>query len=292
MDGITENTQTPSVVADTAPAAPVSVPSTAPDVSVAQPAVAPAETPITPVDAPATTETPSPATDAPAETPADSDADNILGGEEKPAEQKPVEEAPKEGEAKPEGETKPVNEPAPLPTYEEFKLPEGYSADPESIGEFSKLLGELEVAAGKLDHKGYQEAGQKLIDLGTKNVQQSIERLNQYYENFHKEQTQKRFAALKADPVMGGEKFTETVSLLQRAVAEYGGTPEQVVEFRKEITESGLYASPALSRILYNMQQKINKYETENGGNRIVPGAKPAPSKVKPYQTFYSGNGQ
>jgi len=37
-------------------------------------------------------------------------------------------------------------------------------------------------------------------------------------------------------------------------------------------------------------QQKINKYETENGGNRIVPGAKPAPSKVKPYQQFYGGN--
>jgi len=286
MGGTPENQNAPAVVADTAPVAAPAPSAPAPDVSV----TAPADTPIAPADAPSVTETPSPATGTPVDAPAESDADNILGGTEKPAEEKPA-DAPKEGEAKPEGD-KPADAPAEvaLPVYEEFKLPEGYNVDPESIGEFSKLLGELEIAAGKIDHKGYQEAGQKLIDLGAKNVQQSIERLNEYYTQFHENQKKEWFESFKKDPEMGGEKLQETVSTLRNAVEQYGGTAEQIAEFRKIMKETGVGNHPAVTRILYNMQQKINKYETENGGNRIVPGAKPAPSKVKPYQQFYGGN--
>jgi hypothetical protein len=289
MDGIQDNPATPAVVADNAPAS-----APAPVAPISEP-VAPAAEPV----APATQTPPAPAVDAPStdapatDAPAESDADNILGGTEKPAEEKPAEEkpadAPKEGD-KPAEEVKPADEPAPLPVYEEFKLPDGYSADPESIGEFSKLLGELETAAGKLDHKGYQEAGQKLIDLGTKNVQQSIERLNEYYTQFHENQKKEWFESFKKDPEMGGEKLQETVSTLRTAVEQYGGNAEQVAEFRKIMKETGVGNHPAVTRLLYNMQQKINKYETESGGNRIVPGQKPAPSKVKPYQQFYGGN--
>jgi hypothetical protein len=285
MDGTPENQITPAVVADAAPAvvAPVDSPAITPAVEPAAP-IAPTE------PAPAQTE-PAPSTETPStDVPAESDADNILGGTDTPADDKPA-DAPKEGDVKPEGD-KPADAPAEvvLPVYEEFKLPDGYNVDPESIGEFSKLLGELEVAAGKLDHKGYQEAGQKLIDLGTKNVQQSIERLNDYYTQFHENQKKEWFESFKKDPEMGGEKLQETVSTLRNAVEQYGGTPEQISEFRKVMKETGVGNHPAVTRILYNMQQKINKYETENGGNRIVPGAKPAPSKVKPYQQFYGSN--
>jgi len=250
------------------------------------------ETPV--VETPAVA--PEPAVEAPAtETPAVDDADNILGGEDKKVDDKPSEEKTEEKpEAKPEGE-KPADAPVELPTYEEFKLPENYSADPESISEFSKLLGELEVAAGKMDHKGYQDAGQKLIDLGTKNVQASIERLNDYYVSFHENQKKEWFESFKKDPEMGGDKLNETVSALRDAVSQYGGTPEQISEFRKIMKETGVGNHPAVTRILFNMQKKINKYETEsdngNGGdNRIVPGMKPAPQKVKAYQQFYGGN--
>lgn len=179
-----------------------------------------------------------------------------------------------------------------LPSYEPFKLPDGVEVDKAPLDAFSKVLGEIET--GKLDHAGMQEAGQKLVDLATKATAESIERLNDYYVQIHEGAKKARLDALKADPDLGGDKFENTVSTLQRAIAEYGGTDSQIAEFRKEVVEAGLDASPALCRLLSNMQQKINKYTTEadngNGGNnRIVPAARPAPSKVKDYQRFYAG---
>lgn len=293
MDSGTQTENTPAVVAE---AAPVPATPAVSDSPAAEPAAVPVESPSVPVDAPPAEAAPAPEAPAPAiDSPADvtaPDADNILGGTDVPKEEKPDGDKKTETPA-PTEEAKPAEE-IKLPVYEEFKLPEGYSADQESIGEFSKLLGELEAAAGKLDHKGYQEAGQKLIDLGTKNVQASIERLNEAYTQIFESSKKARLDAFKADPEMGGENFTATVSALQKAIQEYGGTPEQVAEFRKEVIDTGLDASPAVARVLFNMQKKINslvsKYETENGGNRIVPGQKPAPSKVKPYQQFYGGN--
>jgi len=273
---------TPQVV--DAPAAPVE----------AAPVVAPVETPAAPADAPAV-ETPAVEPVAPADAPIDAPAtesENILGDPDKKEEAKP--------DAKPEGD-KPADAPAEtpvetvLPTYEDFKLPENYTADKESLSEFTKLLGEMETSAGKLDHAGYQDAGQKLIDLGTKAVQDSITRLNEYYTQFHENQKKEWFESFKKDPEMGGEKLQETVSVLRSSVEQYGGTPEQVAEFRQIMKDTGVGNHPAVTRILFNMQQKINKYETEadngNGGsNRIVPGAKPAPTKVKSYQQFYGGS--
>lgn len=201
-------------------------------------------------------------------------------------------------EVKPSGDAdsvvKPEAESPVAPVYEEFKLPENYSADKGSLDGFTKLLGELETASGKMDHAGYQEAGQKLVDLGTKAVQDSINRLNDYYAQIHETQKKDWFESFKKDPDMGGEKLAETVSVLRGAVESYGGTEAQVAEFRQVMKDTGVGNHPAITRILYNMAQKISKYETEadngNGGsNRIVPGARPAPSKTKDYQRFYGG---
>ena len=54
--------------------------------------------------------------------------------------------------------------------------------------------------------------------------------------------------------------------------------------------ETGVGNHPAVIRILKNMDAKLRGYETEAGGNRIVPAQKPAPSKVKDYQRFYTGS--
>jgi len=78
--------------------------------------------------------------------------------------------------------------------------------------------------------------------------------------------------------------------LLRDAVENYGGTAEQVKEFRQLMKDTGVGNHPALTRILYNMQQKINKYTTEGDAQRMVPGGRPAPSKVKDYQRFYTAN--
>jgi len=223
------------------------------------------------------------------ETKVEAPVDNVLGAE--PTTEKKVETKPdtKETETKApvEGE-KPADAPkVETPVYDEFKLPENVKLEKEPLESFTKILGEIET--GKLDHKGMQEKGQALIDLAAKNTIDSITRLNDYYVQLNNSNIQKRVDALKADPVLGGDKFENTVSAIRQSVVEYGGTEAQIAEFRKEITDAGLGASPAVVRLIHNMQQKINKYTTESNGPSIVPGAKPAPTKVKPYEAFYRG---
>jgi len=198
--------------------------------------------------------------------------------QQKPEDKKITEES--KADAKPE-ETKV------LPSYEPFNLPENISMDAEPVAEFTKLLGELETS--KLDHDGYQATGQKLIDMHLKGVQESINRLNDYYTSFHEHQKAEWFNAFKNDPEIGGEKITETVDNLRNAVEVYGGTPEQVTEFRQIMKYTGVGNHPALIRILSNMDKAIRKYTTEGDGNRMVPAQRPAPSKVKDYQRFYTG---
>ena len=234
--------------------------------------------------------------DAPIEAvkPADAvkpEPENVLGVEpEKKAETKEGVKDAKPTDAKPEGEKPLEAAKTELPKYDEFKLPENTNLQlaKEPLEAFTKILGEIET--GKLDHKTIQEKGQALIDLAAKNTVESIERYTDSLVESHKANITNRVKALKADPDLGGDNFENTMSTLQASVAEYGGSVQQIAEFRKEITESGLGASPAVCRLIYNMQQKINKYTTEGDGNRLVPGAKPAPVKVKPYESFYSGN--
>ncbi len=232
---------------------------------------------------------------APAVEPAIPEApvENVLGAEPAKAdapktEAKPDAAAPekKDGETAPAVAAEEVK--VELPAYEDFKLPENIQLEKEPLDAFTKILGEIET--GKLDHKGMQEKGQALIDLAAKSTLDSINRLNDSYVQIHQGNVKARVTALKADPVMGGENFEDTMTMLQSTVAEYGGTEQQIADFRKEVTESGLGASPAVCRLIYNMQQKIDKYTKETSGN-IVPGQKPAPTKVKPYQQFYQGNG-
>ena len=263
------------------PLAPVT-PEAAPAVDAATPAPV-AETVVTPA-----VETPAAAPVAEGNAPivepvkAEAPIEDVLGAEK-----------PKEGEKKAEGEkaeapTEPKPEaPVELPVYEEFKLPEGVKLDKEPLDAFTKILGKIET--GKLDHTGIQSVGQELVDLATKGTTDSINRLNDSYIQIHKDNIAKRVTALKADPIMGGENFQSTLSMLQDTVVEYGGSAEQIAEFRKEIREAGLSPSPAVCRLIYNMQKKIDTYTKEGDENRFVPGQKPAPMKVKPYQMFYTG---
>lgn len=258
------------------------IPAAAPAAEAPAPSV-PVDSPssVEPSGAPLAIETPVAETPVPA-------AENILG--DAAPEKKEVvagKEAPTEAATEKTATETPAETKVEFPTYEEFKLPEGTSLDKEPLEAFTKILGEVET--GKLDHKGFQEVGQKLIDLAAKNTVESINRLNDYYVNFHENQKKEWFESFKKDPEMGGTKLNETVGLLRDAVEQYAGTEAQITEFRQLMKETGVGNHPALTRLLYNMQQKINKYTTETGGNRIVPANAPAPSKVKPYQQFYQG---
>lgn len=264
------------VIPEAAPAVEVVTPAPAIETPAATAAETPVVAEVAPVE-PVKTEVPA-AEPVKVEAP----AEDVLGAEK-----------PKEGEKKAEGEkakapteSKP-EAPIELPIYEEFKLPDGVKLDKEPMDAFAKILGKIET--GKLDHAGIQAAGQELVDLATKGTIDSINRLNDSYVQIHKDNVSKRVTALKSDPVMGGENFQSTVSMLQDSVAEFGGTQEQIADFRKEISEAGLGPSPAVCRLIYNMQKKIDTYTKEGDESRIVPGQKPAPMKVKPYQLFYQG---
>lgn len=233
------------------------------------------------------------------EIPTPSTVESVLG-DAKPAEVKPETAKPaelataeKKVDAKPEGEAAKVEAltEVVLPTYEEFKVPEGITLDKEPVAAFTKILGEIET--GKLDHAAMQAKGQELIDLAAKSTTDSINRLNDYYVKIHNDQKKSWFEAFKADPEMGGEKTQDTMFMLQKTVSEYGGNEAQISEFRQMVNDTGVTNNPALIRLVYNMQKKIDSYTTESGEDsttRVVPAMRPAPSKVKDYQRFYAGS--
>ncbi len=216
-----------------------------------------------------------------AETPTPPATESILGDEKPDA--KPKEKVKTEAKV----ETPKVE----LPTYEAFKLPENVTLDKEPLDAFTKILGEIET--GKLDHAGMQEAGQKLVDLAAKSTTDSINRLNDYYVGIHETQKKDWFEASKKDSELGNgddKAFAEIAGNLRTSIDTYAGSAEQQKEFRTLMKDTGVGNHPALLRMLNNMQKKIDSY-TKETGNRSVPAQAPAPSKVKPYQQFYSGNG-
>lgn len=214
---------------------------------------------------------------AKAETPTPPVTESVLG-DEKPKEEVKTEVQP---------ETKAEEVKVELPAYEPFTLPENVSLDKEPLDAFTKILGEIET--GKLDHVGMQGAGQKLIDLAAKSTIESINRLNDHYVGIHEKQKSDWFEAFKKDPEMGGEKLNETVGMLRESVDTYGGDKNQISEFRQLMKETGVGNHPAVTRLLYNMQKKIDSY-TKEDGNRSVQATAPAPSRPKAYNSFYAGN--
>jgi len=267
-----ENEQPQPAVTPTAPASePVVVPT--PEAPSA---------PVTDSPAPAITENPSPAPTVDAPKP---DAvTSVLGDAVKPESKDASKtEAPKTETATTKDE-KPVE--VTTPVYE-FKLPENVTLDKEPMDAFTKLLGEIET--GKLDHAGLQEKGQALIEMHTKSLSDSINRLNDYYAQIHEKQKNDWFETFKKDPEIGGEKVESTVKAVRNAIDSFGGNPEQITELRTEMKNSGYGNHPALIRLINNMQQKIDSYTKESPSDkRMVPAARPALTKVKAYQQFYS----
>ena len=114
-----------------------------------------------------------PSPDATAEPTTTEPAETTEAVEAKPevaeavAEEKPAEEVKVEGE-KPAEEVKTEAEKPALPTYEAFKLPEGFDAAPEQLTEFGKLAGEAGLT---------QEAAQKFMDMHGAVLKTAVENL-------------------------------------------------------------------------------------------------------------------
>lgn len=223
-----------------------------------------------PIDAPQV-ETPvdAPAVEAPVETPAP-DVDSspleqeatLLGSEpegdspdadavpETPAEPKPDDES---GEVDAgTDEASQSDEPASLPTYEAFTLPEGFSADDEMFGQFTKELGELQNLT-KADQAKMQEFGQKMIDQHVTAINDTVSRLNDYYTNAWEKQKNDWKDSFETDPDIGGNRRDTTLKSAKEAIKAYGGTADQQQALRQLFDQTGIGNHPQIIRFMANV---------------------------------------
>lgn len=186
---------------------------------------------------------------------------SLLGGEK--VETKPAEGADDkkntEGEAKPEDkkdESSQSVDPAPLPTYDEFKLPEGITLNDssESLGTFNKILGEFE--SGEKTHESFQKFGQDLVNYHVTQLQNSVQKVADEVAKTYSTQWENQRNGWKEsfmkDPEIGGNKAEVTLNAAKDFLATHGGTPEQQVEFKKFLDETGVGNHPSLIRLLAN----------------------------------------
>lgn len=274
-----------------------------PEVAVSAAPVSEAQ--IAPIPAESLVTEPSVVTEKTVETPVEAvknaEAENTVLGEDKPKEEKKpeVENAKKpdettEAKSNPEDD-KPVEDVSkeiPLPTYEDFKLPEGVTLDKNQISDFNKMLGDFEVK-NKADHVAVQEFGQKAIDKYISEMQEATKRLHEGYQNSWQKQKNDWYEQFKADSEIGGNRLDTTSSLVRNAIESYGGSTEQKAEFRKLMKDTGIGNAPALIRTFANLSNEISrlkgKYESETGENqpKQLAGTRPNAPKLSKIEKRY-----
>lgn len=243
----------------------------------------PAQEPVKPAEsAPVSTPTPG-AEEKPAAEAAK--PSTILGAEPPKEEVKPAADADaKPAEAKP-GEPKKDEgsqsaDPAPLPTYEEFKLPEGVSLKTELVGGFTKLLGEYET--GPKDHASTQEFGQKLVDQHVALVKEGQEKLHEAYAASWEKQKIDWLQEFKDDPEIGGNRQETTAASANKFISTHGGTEAHQAEFRQLMESTGMGNNKIMIRMLANAAQNMAE-------GRMTPGTKPIKETKNKTQTLYGG---
>ncbi|HID9280219.1 TPA: peptidase [Serratia marcescens] len=172
--------------------------------------------------------TPAATGDTPAEGAASGDAANgdNPAGEEKPSAEKTAEElaaekAEKDAADKAEKDKKPA-----APEKYEFAAPEGQELDANALSVFEPIAKELGLT---------QEQAQKLVDIYPQIQKQQAEAWSKQIAEWGEQ--------VKADKEIGGDKFTASVGLAQRALDQFGNP-----ELREYLQVSGLGNHPALVR--------------------------------------------
>ena len=177
----------------------------------------------------------------------------------------------------------PSEEPAPLPTYEAFKLPEGSKVEGDGLNNLTKLLGELETS--KSDHAKFQEAGQSLIDMHVAEVQNTAKRLTEYYTAAFDKQKNDWKEAFINDPDLGGKRQETTINDAVNFIGKYAGTKEQQSEFRNFMNTTGVGNHPSLIRLIANANAEIARLTQESG--KMLPGKAPVASTRSKVATRY-----
>ena len=130
-----------------------------------------------------------------------------------------------------------------------FQFPEGYTPDPEALGEFEGVLKESKLS---------QEAAQKLVNLQIKS--------NEKIANMHKETWDGMIKtwvdSAKNDKEFGGQNFDANMAVARKAI-EHFGTPEM-----KEMLDlTGAGNNPEMLRFAYRVGKAISEDKLHVGGN-------------------------
>ena len=163
--------------------------------------------------------------------------------------------------------TVPQPEAAPeVPTYGEFKLPDGASVDGEQLEHATALFKE----AG-LPH----EQAQKFIDLALSREQAAATRGVQAFVDL---QT-KWVSEIKADPEIGGTRFEASMASAGRAIDRLG-----VPGLKEALNLTGAGNNPAIVKAFVRLGQMVSE-------DRFMPGRNAAPAASRsPAETIYDGN--
>ncbi len=195
-------------------------------------------------------------------------------------EEKLEEPAEAEEEQKEQEDSK-SDEPAPLPTYDEFKAPEGFTLDEALIGDFSKTLAEFEVST-KADHAEVQKFGQSLIERHVAEVKNSIDRHNVALMDAFEQQKSAWRESFEKDSELGGNRRDTTLNAALEFIKTHGGNEEQQKEFRDLMEQTGVGNHPALIRLL--AQAGRSKEFTEG---KPLPATNPVPMVKNKIQKRY-----
>lgn len=141
-----------------------------------------------------------------------------------------------------------VEDPA-IPVYTDFKLPEGYTVDPKSMGEAAQLFKDARLS---------QEQAQKFIDLAVSREQAVANSGLKAFVDLQNGWV----SEIKSDPEVGGEKFKASMALAGRAIDRLGGDP-----LREAMNLTGAGNNPVIFKAMVQLGQWISedKFRPGNG---------------------------
>ena len=198
-------------------------------------------------------------------------------------EKKDINGADKQPEEKAKEEVSQSDEPAPLPSFEPWKLPDGIEADQTRVAEFNKELGEF-ARDTKVDAKLVQGLGQKLIDRHVSELQATAQKIAESYQKAWEDQSKSWYEQFVKDPEIGGNRQETTTAAAREFIRKHGGTSEQQTELRTVLEQTGLGNHPALIRVFAKANSDLSE-------GKLVPAGKPPAAPQSRKQRFYGSKG-
>lgn len=163
-------------------------------------------------------------------------------------------------------------EPVPLPSYEQFTLPEGVTLEEAQLGQFTGLLGEYErrLATTPAEaHQATQELGQKLIDLYVAETRTNIERVTEANRLAYQRMREQWLSDFRDDPQIGQNRQDTTVARCGAVLELYGSRvgAEREQALRDVMALTGAGDNPEVLRFI------------NWAANFVVESARPVPAQ-------------